>query len=51
MNILEPAEGSRVGVQSAKVVNLANWSEAGSSGLEPHEPEPTDVVIMLGFRH
>jgi hypothetical protein len=51
LNILEPAEGSRAGVQSAKVVNLADWSEAGSSGLEPHEPEPTDVVIMLGFRH
>ena len=49
--VLEPAESRRVGVQSAKVVNLANWSEAGSSGLEPHEPEPTDVVIMLGFRH
>jgi len=48
LNILE---GSRAGVQSAKVVNLADWSEAGSSGLEPHEPEPTDVVIMLGFRH
>jgi hypothetical protein len=51
LNILEPAEGSRAGVQSAKVVNLADWSEPGSSGLEPHEPEPTDVVIMLGFRH
>jgi hypothetical protein len=31
LNILEPAEGSRAGVQSAKVVNLADWSEAGSS--------------------
>jgi hypothetical protein len=48
---LEPAERSGAGVQSAKVVNLADWSDAGSSGLEPHEPKPTDVVIMLGFRH
>ena len=51
LNILEPAEGSRTGVQSGRVVNLANWSEAGSSGLEPHEPNATDIVIMLGFRH
>ena len=51
LNILEPAEGSRAGVQSAKVVNLADWSGIASSALEPHEPETTDVVITLGFRH
>jgi hypothetical protein len=50
LNIVEPTDGSRAGLQSAKVVNLASWSDAGSSGLEPHEPEPTDVVIMLGSR-
>jgi hypothetical protein len=51
LNILEPAEGSRAGLQSAKVVNLADWSGIASSALEPHEPETTDVVITLGFRH
>jgi hypothetical protein len=51
LNIVEPAEGGRAGLQSAKVVNLANWSDGASSGLEPHEPEPTDVVIMLGPKH
>jgi hypothetical protein len=51
LNIVEPAEGDRAGLQSAKVVNLANWSDATSSGLVPHEPEPTDVVIMLGPKH
>jgi hypothetical protein len=38
-------------MQSAKVVNAADWSGIASSALEPHEPETTDVVIKLGFRH
>jgi hypothetical protein len=32
-------------------VNLANWSDDERSGLEVHEPEATDVVVTLGFRH
>ena len=34
LNIVEPAEGS--GAQSAKVVNVANWSDADPNRLEPH---------------
>jgi hypothetical protein len=50
LNIVEPAESAQAGiVQSAKIVNLASW--AADDGLEPHEPRPTDVVIMLGVRH
>jgi hypothetical protein len=49
--ILEPAGSGRSRVRSAKVVNLGDWSDAASSALELHEPEMTDVVIMLGFRH
>jgi hypothetical protein len=37
--------------QSAKVVNLANWSDDSQSALELHEPEMTDVVIMLEIKH
>jgi len=51
LNILEPAEASAAGVQSAKVVNLANWSDANPNRLEPHEPEPTDIVVTLGSKH
>jgi hypothetical protein len=51
LNIVEPAEASEAGVQSAKVVNLANWSDANPSRLEAHEPEPTDVVVVVGSRH
>jgi hypothetical protein len=39
------------GAQSAKVVNVANWSDADPNRLEPHEPEPTDVVVTLGSKH
>jgi hypothetical protein len=51
LNIVEPVEAAGAGAQSAKVVNLANWSDDERSGLEVHEPETTDVVITLGFRH
>ena len=51
LNILEPAEASSAGVQSAKVVNLANWSDANPKRLEAHEPEPTDVVVIVGSSH
>jgi hypothetical protein len=51
LNIVEPVEAAGAGAQSAKVVNLANWSDDERSGLEVHEPEATDVVVTLGFRH
>jgi hypothetical protein len=48
LNIVEPVEAAG---ESAMVVNLASWSDESRSGLEVHEPEATDVVIMLGLRH
>jgi hypothetical protein len=51
LNIVEPAEAGRPGTQSAKVVNLANWSDDNPTRLEPHEPEPTDVIVVLGAKH
>ena len=50
LNIVEPAEAAGSGAQ-AKVVNVANWSDADPNRLEPHEPEPTDVVVTLGSKH
>jgi hypothetical protein len=49
LNIVEPAAPGGGGMQSAKVVNLASWND--DNGLEPHEPEATNVVIVLGARH
>ena len=51
LNIVEPAEAAGSGAQLAKVVNVANWSDANRNRLEPHEPEPTDVVVTLGSKH
>jgi hypothetical protein len=38
LNIAEPAEAAGSGAQLAKVVNVANWSDANRNRLEPHEP-------------
>jgi hypothetical protein len=51
LNIVEPAEPTQEGVQTGKIVNLATWTDADPPSLAPHEPEPTDVVIMLGSKH
>jgi hypothetical protein len=47
LNIVEPVEAG----ESAMVVNLGHWSDDSRSDLELHEPEATDVVIMLGLKH
>src|SRR6266705_3457407 len=39
LNIVEPAEAAGAAAQSAKVVNLASWSDDDPTGLELHEPE------------
>src|SRR5258707_11142575 len=52
LNILEPAdEALRRGVQAARVVNLANWSDENLTSLAPHEPEPTGAIIELDSKH
>jgi len=48
LNILEPAEEiPQRGVQAARVVNLANWSDDNLNKLSPHEPEPTGAIVEL----
>jgi hypothetical protein len=37
LNIVEP-EAAGSGAQSAKVVNVANWTDADPNRLKPHEP-------------
>jgi hypothetical protein len=49
LNIVEPAEPDQAGTQAGKVVNLADWSN--TDHLVPHEPEATDIFIVLGFKH
>jgi hypothetical protein len=49
LNIVEPA--GETGVQAARVVNLATWSDADLTRLAPHPPEPTDAIVDLGSKH
>jgi hypothetical protein len=47
LSIVEPAEEPEPGVQAGEVVKLASWSDERRTTLAPHEPEPTDQVVIL----
>jgi hypothetical protein len=51
LNIVEPADTSQQRVQAGKVVNLASWNDEDPPKLAPHEPEATEVVIVLESKH
>jgi hypothetical protein len=52
LNIVEPTVDEPDGeVQAARVVNVADWSDANLTSLAPHAPEVTESVIELGSRH
>lgn len=47
LNIVEPAQTADGAPQKGQVVKIAGWQDADRTSLVPHEPEPTDVVVML----
>jgi len=47
LNIVEATGGVDKGEIAARVVKVASWRDESKTGLEPHEPEPTDVVVAL----
>jgi hypothetical protein len=53
LSVIELMEVGRAsaGAREGMVVNLANWSDSKLTGLAPHEPEPTDIVVMLETEH
>jgi hypothetical protein len=51
LSIVEPDHAERAAAPAAKVVNLATWSDDNPARLEPHEPELTDVVVVLDSTH
>ena len=51
LNVVEPKESTDAGVPVGTVVNVASWSDAELTSLMPHEPEPTEVVVMLEIEH
>jgi len=46
LNVIQPKESTQAGVSAGTVVKVASWN-AQLTSLAPHEPEPTDVVVML----
>lgn len=47
LSIVEPIETDSNGGPMGVVTNLANWTDARAPKLMPHDPEPTDVVVVL----
>lgn len=45
LNIVEPVETNDG--RLCVVVNLANWADSDATSLQPHPPEPTDLVVDL----
>jgi hypothetical protein len=46
LKIVEPAVADD-GAQKGQVVKIAGWQDSDRTSLVPHEPEPTEVVIVL----
>jgi hypothetical protein len=52
LNVVESTvEAPEQDSHAARVVNLANWSDANLTSLAPHEPEPTGAIVELGSKH
>ena len=47
LKIVEPIEAEQNDSGRGVVVNLASWADETKASLEPHEPEPTEVVVDL----
>ena len=51
LKVLEPAGApdaeSEAEVQSAEVINLADWTDTPPGSLTPHEPQQTGVIVVF----
>jgi hypothetical protein len=47
LNIVEPVDAAESDSSRGVVVNLASWTDAKAQSLQPHQPEPTDLVVNL----
>jgi hypothetical protein len=50
LNVIEPTDAPD-GAEAGQVVKVAQWSDDKLTQLAPHQPEPTDVVVVLGTAH
>jgi hypothetical protein len=51
LNVVEPNESTHAGALTGTVVNLASWSDAHLTSLSAHEPEATEIVVILETEH
>jgi hypothetical protein len=51
LNVVEPNESIEAGAPAGTVINLASWSDERMTSLAPHEPEPTEVIVILESKH
>ena len=47
LNIVEPTELTDAPAEAVQVVRVASWSDDTRTSLAPHQPESTDVVVIL----
>lgn len=47
LNIVEPASTANSGPRTAQVVKLAAWRDGNHDSLAPHDPEPTERVVVI----
>jgi hypothetical protein len=48
LNVVEPNETA---ARAGTMVNPANWTDTDLTSLAPHEPEPTQIIVMLETEH
>jgi hypothetical protein len=51
LNVVEPNESTHASAPTGTVVNLASWSDAHLTSLSVHEPEATEIVVILETEH
>jgi hypothetical protein len=51
LNVVEPNQDAAAGARAGTVVNLANWTDAHLTSLALHEPEPTEITVILETEH
>jgi len=47
LNVIEPTQATD-GAEAGQVVKVAQWCDEKLTQLAPHQPEPTEVVVVLG---
>ena len=50
LSIVEVSGATDAGAETAQVIKIAGWNDDKRTSLVPHEPEPTEVVVVLDVK-